>query len=236
MSAQRSQYRPGKPYRGRMDARRGADDPRLDGFPAGFFSRQDESTDDLFYRPDRLVTHIDDHAIETVGRLYRELDLCGPGSGPVLDLMSSWISHFPTKPQHLTVLGMNHHELAANDMADDRVVQDLNTEPILPFHDGHFAGAVCCVSVDYLTRPLAVFDEVARVLQPGGVFACTFSNRCFPTKAIAGWLGSDDETRVAIVGAYFGLSSGWDAAEASRLTPPGHRGDPLYAVLARRSR
>ena len=210
---------------------------RYDGFPAGFFGRTDSSPDTAFYGPPRLVTHIDSGAIAAVGSLYDELGLCGPASGPVLDLMSSWISHFPTKPSSLTVVGMNEAELAANQMADVRIVLDLNAEPPppLPFEDASFAAAVCCVSVDYLVRPIEVFDEVARVLQPGGVFVCTFSNRCFPTKAIRGWVSTDDETHMELVGEYFRRSHGWSAPTAKRRTPVGHHGDPLLAVWATRN-
>ena len=52
-------------------------DPRYEGFPDGFFARADESPDELFYAPPRLVTHIDDGAIEAVGALYDELGLSG---------------------------------------------------------------------------------------------------------------------------------------------------------------
>ena len=198
------------------------------GFPAGFFRRSDPSPDTQFYAFDRLVTHIDDRAIATVGSLYHHLGL----TGRVLDLMSSWISHFRTPPEHLTVLGMNASELATNEAAAERVVHDLNADPLLPFADGSFDAAVCCVSVDYLVRPIDVFREVRRVLVPGGLFVCTFSNRCFPTKAINGWLRSDDDGRVAIVGEYFRRSGGWAEPEAALCTPPYTPGDPLYAVWA----
>jgi SAM-dependent methyltransferase len=198
------------------------------GFPAGFFRRSDPSPDTQFYAFDRLVTHIDDRAIAAVGMLYQHLGL----TGRVLDLMSSWISHFRTPPEHLTVLGMNPNELAANEAAAERVVHDLNVDPSLPFADGSFDAAVCCVSVDYLVRPIDVFREVHRVLVPGGLFVCTFSNRCFPTKAINGWLRSDDDGRVAIVGEYFRRSGGWAEPEAALCTPPYTPGDPLYAVWA----
>jgi SAM-dependent methyltransferase len=205
------------------------------GFPDGFFDRTDPTPDEQFYDYPRMVTHIDDRAIAAVGALYEELGLCGPESGPVLDLMSSWISHFPRKPASLTVVGMNAAEMAANTMADEASIVDLNESPTVPFPDASFAAAVCCVSVDYLTRPIEVFNEVARVVRPGGAFVCTFSNRCFPTKAIRGWLGTDDETHMTIVTEYFRGSAGWDAPVAQQRTPANHRGDPLYAVWAHRS-
>ena len=107
--------------------------------------------------------------------------------------MSSWISHFRTPPAELVALGMNTTELAANPAATRWLVHDLNADPVLPFPDGDFDAVTCCVSVDYLTRPVEVVREVARVLRPGGPFVVTFSNRCFPTKAVHGWLATDDE-------------------------------------------
>lgn len=200
------------------------------GFPAGFFDRGDESADSIFYRPDRLVTHIDDGAITAVGDLYDELGL----DGDVLDLCSSWISHFRAAPRQLVAMGMNEAELRANEMAASWVVKDLNVDPSLPFDDASFDAVTCCVSVDYLTRPLDVFAEVARVLRPGAPFVVTFSNRCFPTKAIRGWLSTDDEGRCSIVDAYFEMTDGFGAATVQRRNEHA-RSDPLYAVVARRS-
>ena len=113
------------------------------------------------------------------------------------------------------------------------MVHDLNREPALPFADASFDGAMCTVSVDYLVRPLEVFDEVARVLRPGAPFVCTFSNRCFPTKAIRGWLGTDDEFHVRLVAEYFHRSTGWDQPRAEQRPTP-TPGDPLFAVWAHR--
>src|SRR4051794_23304334 len=204
---------------------------RIDAFPPGFFDRSDPSPDDRFYSWSRFVTHIDDAAVAAVGALYDELEV----SGEVLDVMASWVSHLRTAPVRLTVLGMNAEELAANVQATDAVVHDLNADPTLPFADESFDAAVCCVSVDYLTRPVEVFAEVRRVLRPGGVFVCTFSNRCFPTKAIRGWLASDDAQHCAIVTEYFRLAGDWAPATVERRTPVGHRGDPLFAVWSRRA-
>ena len=196
-------------------------------FPPGFFDRADPVVDTAFYAVPRLVTHIDDAAIAAVGALYAELGL----DGEVLDLMSSWVSHFVVPPRRLVGLGLNAAELDANPVLAQRVVQDLNADPTLPFPDASLDDATCCVSVDYLTSPVAVFREVARVLRPGGRFVVTFSDRCFPTKAIRGWLATDDRQHVQIVDAYFRLSGAFAPAAAERRTPPG-RGDPLYAVWA----
>ena len=209
-----------------------AADPRYSDYPDGFFDRIDSAPDSHFYAPTRLVTHIDDGAIAAVGELYVELGLTGPGSGTVLDLMSSWVSHFPVPPASLTVLGMNAYELEANPMADRRVIHDLNSDPTLPFLDAAFAAALCCVSVDYLVRPLEVFDAVARVVRAGGFFVCTFSNRCFPTKAIDGWMRTSDRGHTEIVADYFRRSVGWDPPTISRRPTSGF--DPIYAVWARR--
>lgn len=195
-------------------------------FPDGFFSRADESNDAFFYEPQRLVTHIDQGAIDAVGMLYDELNI----AGDVLDLMSSWISHFRDAPDRLTVLGMNADELNANPVATTRIVHDLNLDPRLPFADASFDDAVCAVSVDYLARPLEVFAEVARVLRPGGRFVATFSNRCFPTKVIQGWLRLNDGQRCELVSSYFALTGCFEQPTVStRRRGPG---DPLFAVHA----
>jgi SAM-dependent methyltransferase len=130
---------------------------------------------------------------------------------------------------------MNPAELAANPQAEERIVHDLNADPKLPFESGCFDAVVCAVSVDYLTRPIEVFADVARVLRPDGPFVCTFSNRCFPTKAIRGWLQATDQQHCAIVATYFRLAGGWTEPVIQQRTPPLHRGDPLYAVWAYRT-
>lgn len=215
-------------------------------FPSWFFDRDDPSPDGRFYAAPRLVTHIDDGAVAAVGDLYAELGVDGDGPRPdgrpwvVLDLMSSWVSHLRTAPDELVVLGMNVAELDANPMATRRVVQDLNVDPRLPLDDGTVDAVLCCVSVDYLVRPVEVLAEAARVLRPGGPVVLTFSNRCFPTKAVHGWLALDDDGRCALVAEYVRRAGGFEEPEVQLRTPPGperggsYRGDPLYAVVARR--
>lgn len=205
-----------------------------DFYPDGFFDRADETDDARFYAQPRLLTHIDDGAIAAVGTLYEHLGL---GGTSVLDLMSSWISHFRVgaEPKELTIVGMNTEELEANPLATARVIHDLNVDPSLPFPDGSFDHATCCVSVDYLTQPVEVFRDVARVLRPGGWFVLTFSNRLFPTKAIRGWLNTDSVGHCKIVESYFANAGGFDEPISQLRTLMTQPGDPLFAVYARRS-
>jgi ubiquinone/menaquinone biosynthesis C-methylase UbiE len=109
------------------------------------------------------------------------------------------------------------------------VVHDLNASVALPFPDATFDAATICVSIQYLTDPVAVLRDLARVVRPGGVAVVTFSNRCFPTKAVAVWQGLDDHGHLALVSKYF-ESAGWTGIEA--VTSPPRPRDPLYAVVA----
>jgi SAM-dependent methyltransferase len=201
-------------------------------FPPEYFRRHDESSDALFYNFPRLVVHIDDHAIAALTNLYRQLL---PSDGVVLDLMSSYRSHLPDDVPlaGVTALGMNEVELAQNPQLDSYVVHDLNQQPVLPFEDTAFDAVVCAVSVQYLTRPVEVFREVHRVLKPGGVFAVAFSNRCFPTKAVAIWQVSSDQEHIALVTQYFQQSGSWYGMDTLAAESAGH--DPLFAVWARKS-
>ena len=135
--------------------------------PPDLFRRLDESPDGEFYGIPRFVTHIDDATIAALTALYRERI---PAGARVLDLMSSWVSHLPPDVEYACVagLGMNAEELSRNARLTERVVQDLNVTPELPWPDGTFDAVVNAVSVQYLVRPVEVFAEVRRVLRPGG--------------------------------------------------------------------
>lgn len=54
--------------------------------------------------------------------------------------------------------------------------------------------------MDYLTKPLEVFKEMHRCLKPGGLAIMSFSNRCFPTKAIAMWTQTGARARCFSLG------------------------------------
>jgi SAM-dependent methyltransferase len=202
----------------------------LPEIPEEAFRRTDETPDEEFYRTPRIVTHIDDQAIAAVTQLYRELF---PPGGEILDLMSSWVSHLPPEIEYRRVigLGMNEVELRRNERLDSYVVQNLNTNPLLPFGEAEFDGAGICVSIDYLTRPVEVLREVGRVLKPGAPLAVSFSNRCFPTKAVQIWHQLDDRGHEQLVERY--LEEAGNFLKVRSLDRSSRRlfSDPLYAVV-----
>ncbi len=201
--------------------------------PAALFRRADESSDLAFYAQPRLVAHIEPETIAAVTQLYRETL---PADGAILDMMSSWISHLPAEMQFARVAatGMNERELGANPRLTDTAVHDLNADPHLPFGDAEFDAVLCCVSVQYLTRPIEVFADVARVARPGAPLIVTFSNRCFPTKAVAAWQMLDDQGHLDLVATYLQGAGNWTNIEKLDRTAPGAP-EPLLAVVARRS-
>ncbi|WP_332812412.1 class I SAM-dependent methyltransferase [Sphingomonas sp.] len=202
----------------------------LPELPPNAFSRIDESDDVVFYAPPRLVTHIDAGAIAALSDFYRSIV---PKDGVVLDLMSSWVSHLPEDLPLAEVIGhgMNAQELAANPRLTRWFVQDLNRDPILPLPDGGCDAALCCVSVQYLQRPVEVFGDVRRLLRPGAPFVVSFSNRTFPTKSVAVWRSLDLQGRAALLRLYF-ERAGFSSVMAHVLAD-GRQGDPLIAVVGR---
>ena len=201
--------------------------------PDAAFRRYDETPDSDFYQIPRLVTHIDDAAVNAVTQLYREYL---PPTARVLDLMSSWVSHLPSEAEYPNVvgLGMNAQELAANPRLDAWMVQNLNEKPVLPFPEASFDACGLCVSIQYLTDPITVLRDVARVLTPGSPIVITFSNRCFPTKAVSVWQRCSDEEHLRLVGGYLKAAGNWDGITTLDRSPNPGKSDPLLAVVAHR--
>lgn len=219
---------------------------KLRDLPEDAFSRADETDDAAFYARDRFVSHLDSLALATIERVIGELVV--EEAPAILDLMASWDSHLPStlSPSKVVGLGLNENELASNGALTEYVFHDLNRDPKLPFPDGAFDVALCTVSVDYMTRPLDVFRDVARTLKPGGLFLVTFSNRFFPPKVVKIWRDSAEEERIILVEGLFAASGMFTKAVVfmSRGKPRprndkyAHLGipsDPVYAVYAERA-
>src|SRR5437867_8265124 len=187
------------------------------------YAREDESPDERCYLVPATVVHIDDGASAALGALYAGVL---PAGGRLLDLMSSWRSHLPPdfRAGEVVGLGLNAEEMADNPQLAAHVVHDVNRETRLPFDDAEFDGGMCAVSIQYVIHPVRLLREVRRVLRPGAPFVVSFSNRCFPTKAVAVWLDTTETQHVGLVRAYFDAAGGWaDVKDEDRS--PG-RGDP----------
>jgi len=201
------------------------------------FRRMDESPDTSMYAEPRFVNHLDDASLTRLTNFYRSIFAAAPPNFSVLDLCSSWVSHFPQdmpKAARVAVHGLNERELKANMQATESFTQDLNENPRLPFEDGTFDFVTNALSVQYLTDPRAVFSEVHRVLRPGGMAVVAMSHRCFIEKAVNVWAKEtyDGEGHVHIVSRYFqnGPVDGWSHMSSVDISPS--HGDPMWLVTA----
>jgi SAM-dependent methyltransferase len=147
--------------------------------------------------------------------------------------MSSWVSHLPDDVAYREVIGhgMNVAELEANPRLDRWFIRDFNREPHLPLDDQSLDAAMMCVSIQYLQRPIELLTEVARVLKPGAPLVVSFSNRCFPTKAVAIWWTLGERGHPDLVRLYLG-GAGFADIAVVRLCD-GRSSDPMTAVVGR---
>ena len=101
------------------------------------FAVMDPSEDEIFYDQARLVYHIDDFCVNALTAKYSEYLKEGDD---VLDICSSWVSHYPKdfKGGKVVGLGMNEYELSQNPQLTDYVVKNLNKDASLPFDDASF--------------------------------------------------------------------------------------------------
>ena len=206
------------------------------------FKRADEAEDALFYAADRFVSHVDSLALATIEDLIESLVV--EKKPVILDLMAGWDSHVRAGLKaSVTGLGLNRNELARNPALSEYRIHDLNENPQLPFPRDVFDAVICSLSIDYVTHPLEVFRDVARVLKPGGMFLVVFSNRFFPQKVVNIWRESDEEERLRLVRSFFERSGVFHAInvfvskdlprpEDDRYAALGIPSDPVYAVYA----
>ncbi len=206
---------------------------------ADAFAREDEAADEEFYGTPRKLLHVDEVCAQRITAFYAEH--LAPNAA-VLDLMAAWRSHLPQGLSAVTGLGMNAEELADNPQLQSRLCHDLNATPNLPFETASFDAVVNTVSFEYLTQPMAVLQEVQRVLKPGGKLLITFSNRFFPPKTIMLWKRLHPIERMAWVVQCLQAAGFTEIAtlvERGLKRDPGDRYaehfkemDPLFAVSA----
>ena len=153
----------------------------------------------------------------------------------VLDICSSWVSHYPQNLRlgRVAGTGMNERELRANTQLTEFTQRDLNKVPQLPYKDRSFDVVTCVVSIDYLTKPVQILKEVRRVLRPGGKVILSQSNRMFMTKAVRMWVSMGDEDHLELIGQYLKYAGGYGAPAAFDISAKGRGArDPMYIVTA----
>lgn len=191
------------------------------------FRRLDESDDNLFYAEPKLVYHVDEPALAALTQYYRRSI---PRGSSILDLCSSWVSHYPREfDGFIAGVGISARELQYNDQLTEFKAQDLNKNQALPYRDATFDVATCVVSIDYLTKPVDVLKEVRRVLKKDGRVIISQSNRLFYTKAVRMWLGMGDDAHLELIGQYLQYAGFQGKPKALDITPKGGK-DPMYIV------
>jgi len=139
------------------------------------FLRKIEDDDAIFYDAVDTKTPVDQVAIEQLTHFHEQYLR---DNMSILDLMSGPDSYLPEnlKSLEVTGLGLKEQDLPANAPLNHSVIHDLNQNPELPFQDQLFDVVTCAFSVEYMTQPIAVFQQVSRILKPGGVFLVSFSD------------------------------------------------------------
>lgn len=211
----------------------------------GGLSCHGESDDRILYAKDPFMQRLDSTALATIETVIGGLVV--EDRPVILDLMAAGHSHIPEsiRPERVVGLGVNEDELSRNGRLAERLVHDLNADAHLPSADDTFDVVLCTAAVDYLTRPAAVFGEVARVLKPGGLFLVLFSNRFVPQRTAQPFHRIGEEERVLLVADYFNETQRFEQPRVfvsrdrprpadDELAASGLPSDPIYAVYADR--
>lgn len=147
-----------------------------------------------------------------------------PGA-KVLELFSTYDSILPPRIELGPTVGIGWYgeEMKANAALDDYIEQDISTDPYLPIADNYFDFVVLPAMFQLLQRPKEMFQEINRVLKPGGI--------AFIGVKLAFWsfLGAKQgryyqETNyledVLAAGSFFHYAEGFSKPEAFDLTLP----------------
>ncbi len=207
----------------------------LHGFHPGAFLSASHDSDTVFWSARPSGPMLDPGACTAVTALYRTML---PEGGRILDLMAGSDSHLPDNVAFDAVIGIgvDAPALDANGRLTQRIVQDLNDTTELPLANESLDAVCLCDVVPYLRHPVALFREIARVLQPGGLVLVTYGNGFVPQKAVALWQAIETEERQRLVRIVM-QRAGFAHTDTGSVTPPPNDAvwhDTVYGVTARR--
>ena len=158
----------------------------------------DESNDEDFYSDPKFVYHLDSNFRNYLSSVYKnEIK----DNSTVLDLMSSWDSYLPSEKIYKKVIGhgLNKEELERNKSLNSFWVQNFNINQEIPLESGTVDFCLMVAAWQYLQYPEKLTKEILRILNKGGKFIISFSNRAFWHKAPNIWTSSTEEQRLKYV-------------------------------------
>ncbi len=204
--------------------------------------KMDNNDDGIFYRQPRYVHHLSDSFRIRLTNLYSEYLL---SHHVILDLMSSWVSHLPSKTQYKKVIGhgMNEAELTANKRLDSFWVQNLNKNQIIPFEDSSIDVGLIVAGWQYLQYPEKVTLELSRIIKSDSLLIISFTNRAFWTKSPNVWTYSTEEKRIEYVKSVL-ISNGWRIEKTLNEKTQIKKlfglysvdSDPFFSIIARNNK
>jgi len=196
------------------------------------FFRADGSSDKYFYTVPRFNYLVDESAISALTQYYRRNI---PKGSTILDIGSSWTSHFPLEfPQtmkRICGVGMNPLELRENEQLNEWEAIDLNAvavpletdiDPLIKYEDNSFDIITISLTMEYLIYPVEILREVHRLLKPNtGKLIIAESNKIWPIKTISMWMQMNDLEHLELLNRYLVYAGGFNQPAVYNITASG---------------
>jgi len=147
-----------------------------------------------------------------------------PGA-KVLELFSVYESILPSRVELGPTVGVGFYgpEMKANPALDDYIVQDISVDPYLPLADNYFDFVVVPANFQLLQRPKEMFQEINRVLKPGGMAICGMKLGLWSflgQKQCRYYAETNYLEDVLALGSFFHYAGGFTKPQAYDLTLP----------------